>query len=741
MRPLLRIPPSRFSDFSSTAVPLGVRHLLKLLNLKATALPSGLLDSNEWQRLKMHPSDNGAAAPGNRLTQRTISDVFLDAALEGSNEEFVPLTPSMIHIWRMHESAKEAALQQNKKRERFVYSFYDAFHQMRGPHRLASPPNTLQWLNQSALDVSSGFQIHANMVPAPKYYLTRYMVHVWKNVRRDMDVLRPDGYLRFLTWFALECIPTWNLPPLLLPSDLLPVLNHPVRPALPMTTAMRVLGELKGVAGISDIHTAPDALLVAMSFDLLPDLLQAGDPRLIPEVVSGFWSKKLSPDPESLTVYEYFAAQACRHGFVAAGTISDEAAASVRQWCATTFRAIVPQADPFFSAPPPTPQNECDSTDLNSPEKAVVIYRDHQTIAGLSKAGFLTKEAFSRAGLKVIDLDFSFGRGRMLEEYIHNQQVQCCPRSTLHVLNLNPEYIPEVLMCHLSGLNSSSYLIGQFYWELSDTAPIHDCGLSVVNEIWVASEYLRDVYQRRVSVPVYVMGQAIEPRTPDVRFTRAYFNLPENAYMFLFSFDASSVVERKNPLASAQAFRKAFPLGTENAILVLKTRNTAGGSHDRDHWRRVMDIAGADKRIHIIDHTMTSDELTGLLAICDCYISLHRSEGFGYGPAEAMGLGKPVITTGYSGVTDFCTSETALPIGYVLERVPQGAYPYMDDSRQYYWASPDVDDAASQMRRLYEAPRDGERLGQCGRQLIRDHYSVEALQRRYLARLTELGWL
>ena len=153
------------------------------------------------------------------------------------------------------------------------------------------------------------------------------------------------------------------------------------------------------------------------------------------------------------------------------------------------------------------------------------------------------------------------------------------------------------------------------------------------------------------------------------------------------------------------------------------------------------EIAAADRRIRLIDHTMTAPELTGLLATADCYVSLHRSEGFGYGPADAMGLGKPVITTGYSGVTDFCTSQTALPIDYELHQVAPGAYPYMDADRQYFWASPDVDAAAFQMRRLYEHPEIGVDLGRKGQQLIRERYSVEALQTRYVGRLAELGWI
>jgi glycosyltransferase involved in cell wall biosynthesis len=297
-------------------------------------------------------------------------------------------------------------------------------------------------------------------------------------------------------------------------------------------------------------------------------------------------------------------------------------------------------------------------------------------------------------------------------------------------------------MCHLSSLDESAYRIGQFYWELSDTSAIHDCGLSLVHEIWVATEYLRDVYRKRVSVPVYVMGQAIECSAPDRRFDRSVFNLPQSAYTFLFSFDAGSIVERKNPLAIVQAFRKAFPAGTEAVTLVLKTRNLAAMQTDRDreHWRRLTETAAADSRIRILDNTMTTAELTGLLATCDCYVSLHRSEGFGYGPADAMALGKPIITTAYSGVTDFCTSTTALLVDYTLERVPPGAYPYMDDEREYHWASPDLDAAAFHMHTLAQNPQVGERLGKAGRQLIRERYSMSALQHRYLTRLAELGW-
>jgi len=255
---------------------------------------------------------------------------------------------------------------------------------------------------------------------------------------------------------------------------------------------------------------------------------------------------------------------------------------------------------------------------------------------------------------------------------------------------------------------------------------------------------VRDALVRNgVAVPVHVMGQAVDAPARRMQHPRGAFQLPEDAYVFLFTFDAGSGVERKNPLAAARAFQKAFARGTEKAAVVLKTRNAGllQSDTERTHWRQVLDLAAGDSRIRIMDTTLTSEQLAGLVAACDCYVSLHRSEGFGYGPAEAMASGKPAITTGYSGVTDFCTPQTALLVNYTLERVPPGAYPYMDREREYYWAAPDVDDAAQQMRRLYEDRELGRQLGQAGRELMLDRYSVAALQRRYLDRLAELGWI
>ena len=180
--------------------------------------------------IEMNPTNHGAAKPPYCVTPQTVADVFLNAS-PGPSEDAAPLTPFMIHVWRQHGLDGAETLARAPERERFVYTFYDTFYQTRAPHRLAAPLKTLQWLNRPALGVSSGFEAHRVALGAPNCYMTRYMLNVWKKIQRNMDIFQPEGYLRFLTWFALECIPVWNLPRYLLPDDLLPVLNRPVQAA------------------------------------------------------------------------------------------------------------------------------------------------------------------------------------------------------------------------------------------------------------------------------------------------------------------------------------------------------------------------------------------------------------------------------------------------------------------------------------------------------------------------------
>src|SRR6185503_9333255 len=109
----------------------------------------------------------------------------------------------------------------------------------------------------------------------------------------------------------------------------------------------------------------------------------------------------------------------------------------------------------------------------------------------------------------------------------------------------------------------------------------------------------------------------------------------------------------------------------------------------------------ADLRATLLDDTFTRDEVNGLINICDCLVSLHRSEGFGLTMAEAMFLSKPVVATGYSGNLDFTRPDNSFLVGYRLCPVGAGCEPY--DSH-CLWADPNIDEAIQQMRAVFQNP-------------------------------------
>lgn len=132
-------------------------------------------------------------------------------------------------------------------------------------------------------------------------------------------------------------------------------------------------------------------------------------------------------------------------------------------------------------------------------------------------------------------------------------------------------------------------------------------------------------------------------------------------------------------------------------------------------------------------------EKTALLARADCYVSLHRSEGFGLTLAESMALGTPVIATGYSGNTDFMTPQNSYLVDFALVRVGADCEIYPAHGT---WAEPDLDHAAELMRRVWERPEEARMRAQRGQADIHRLYAPEAagtVARARLERLLDTG--
>ena len=274
------------------------------------------------------------------------------------------------------------------------------------------------------------------------------------------------------------------------------------------------------------------------------------------------------------------------------------------------------------------------------------------------------------------------------------------------------------------------YNIGYWLWELPELPEAFHGSFSYLDEVWVSSEYGREAIARVSPIPVVKVPPALPAeglRTKGVG--REYFGLQDRHRVFLFMFDAHSIVERKNPGAVIEAFKRAFP-NDPDARLVLKLVHADLALVAR------LRAEAADPRVLVIDRVFDREEVNSLLALSDCYVSLHRSEGFGLTMAEAMALGKPVIATGHSANLDFMNVGNSLLVRYEMVRLEKDYPPYPRGSA---WADPDVDHAAELMRTVYEDPDRARKLGDRARADVMAYLSPEAVGTRISERLALIG--
>jgi len=77
-----------------------------------------------------------------------------------------------------------------------------------------------------------------------------------------------------------------------------------------------------------------------------------------------------------------------------------------------------------------------------------------------------------------------------------------------------------------------------------------------------------------------------------------------------------------------------------------------------------------------------------------------------------MAMGRPVIATAYSGNLDFMTPGNSYLVDFKLRQVGAEVEIYPAEGT---WAEPDVDDAARQMRAVWEHPEEAARRAERGR--------------------------
>jgi glycosyltransferase involved in cell wall biosynthesis len=302
--------------------------------------------------------------------------------------------------------------------------------------------------------------------------------------------------------------------------------------------------------------------------------------------------------------------------------------------------------------------------------------------------------------------------------------------AAVNIFHVNGDEIDQA-MAHLSYHKPwNGYKVIYPAWELAQYPKEWALRLDKFDEIWAPSQFIKDALESECRRAVYHMPLACEVVLSSF-LSRRYFGIPESDYTFLFFFDVRSFTQRKNPEAAVKAFHQLLLLRPfSRARLVLKVN---GGELAPDVMSGLREsLSNISHSVTVITRLMSDNEVKNLVRCCDCFLSLHRSEGYGRGIAEAMFLGKPVIATAYSGNMDFMSADTSFLVPFDLVPVGAEAYPHWQGQM---WANPDDSVASQYMARLVDDPNLGRQVGERASQRIRRNWSYRATGLRYLQRL------
>ena len=638
----------------------------------------------------------------------------IDPQFEGSP---LPLSRFFVHLTKRYDSFKEYHLQDEENREKFLLRVLNEVPRDRKSFHLPLPQQAIDYLNAK--------------VPAP-YPMTRIMSKIWLDEKCRFDLNKYQDYLKFLFFYADHIRNYFYYPDCLFPNFIFQYLNAPSasinNALLPLGVYMDELWQQRSFLHETypDIDSPRDQIAYAFDFIVTVKTQHSQDlvlNSLIPPKVAEFFCSKADEMGKK--------------------TVLAHMILSLKEQISQERQEI--KENPLLNLAAENPALTVRSLNLLGVEKkeerksladGVDIIGPYKSKSGLGHNVVMSQQALELKGVPHTLGDFSLN-----DATINNGKMAMAGqgKNRIKLMHVQPDNLPEMIAFFQREKAADEYYIGFFAWETNHQPEAHYLGIQMVDEIWVPTEYVAESFHKVTDNPVIAMPHAIEINEAVV-WERSYFGLAEEDYLFHFSFDLHSWVDRKNPNAVVEAFQKAFP-HNPGVKLVIKARNGYNYRHISSNplgsWERVLEKQAIDDRIIIINDELSHDEAMNLIRCCDCYISLHRSEGFGYTVAEAMLLGKPCITTGYSGNLEYCDTDNCFLVEYDEVFIQPDQYIFYKGGQ--VWAEPRVEHAARLMQFVCENPAKAAEVGQKARTHIQENFSLGNMAGRYTKRLGEIN--
>lgn len=402
-------------------------------------------------------------------------------------------------------------------------------------------------------------------------------------------------------------------------------------------------------------------------------------------------------------------------------------AAKPRPTAPSSKPAALPSADS-------TDSSLTNSTDSNGNKETVGVNLIAYIRAsmGVGEASRGNASALQAANIPFSIINYEKGNPARMDNLRWQHKEVTEPQHDINLLHINADHTPAVIKDLGRATFKGRYTIGFWAWEMPKFPDRWQDSFAHLDEIWVPSRYVYEAVAEKSPVPVITIPHIIDVDMDSAQtYERATFGIPEQCFAFLSMFDTHSIAQRKNPFGSIVAFQRAFTPADDNARLVIKINNA-----DEAASKSLQDMIKGWPNIQIIDSHLDRAGIDSLINCCDCYVSLHHAEGFGLAPAEAMSMGKVALLTNWSGNTEYMTADNCIAIRYELRTLGKDYGPYEADQ---YWAVPDLDHAASEMKNIAGDPERARRVGEAGRKTIQEHFSAEAIGKRMKGRLKTIS--
>jgi glycosyltransferase involved in cell wall biosynthesis len=348
---------------------------------------------------------------------------------------------------------------------------------------------------------------------------------------------------------------------------------------------------------------------------------------------------------------------------------------------------------------------------------------------GLASRSFM--RALSSRGVPLAALDVAADfRGREVVDDLPDNVIRVRSVADLpfriNLICTSIALLPNVFLRRYPALVDSRFAnVALLFWELPVMSDFWAQALRLCDACVVCSPFVRTLVERCVpEMPtVYAEHPLYFPSiTPTPKATLGY---DESTVLFCGSFDLLGDLTRKNPIATLRAFQEAFP-GKEDVGLIIKGNGDRSLMGRHPAGRAIDDAMRSDRRIRFFASTLPYREVLGLYDACDVYVSLHRAEGLGLGPMEAMALGKPVVATGYSGNMAFMTETNSCPVRYQLVPTEKCTWEFSQafSGEGAVWADADVTHAATLLRALAGDASMRARIGAAARRDIAERQEL-----------------